>query len=374
MPIFNPKCPFNSLPPLPPGADIETRAILKSCIEARAALAELKQAGELIANQSVLINTIPLREARASSEIENIVTTEDRLFRFAGIAADKADPATKETLRYRTALFDGYRSLAARPLTSATAVEICRTIRGFDVDIRDTPGTALKNIGTGEIIYTPPEGSQRLRAMLADWERFLHENDNIDPLVRMAVGHYQFEAIHPFTDGNGRTGRILNILYLIGEGILRIPVLYLSGYIIRNKADYYRLLLEVSTRGNWQPWILYMLEAVAETAEWTTAKIRSIKALMEHTSDHARAARAAIYSRELIEITFEQPYCRIANLVEAGITRRQTASKYLKELSAIGVLTEIKSGREKLFVHRKYLQLLMSDEHGFEPYSAGNRT
>ncbi len=265
MTTFDPRRPFNGLPPLPPGADIETRAILKTCIVARTALAELKQAGELIPNQSVLINTIPLREAKASSEIENIVTTEDRLFRYAGIAADKADPATKETLRYRTALFDGYRRLARRPLTTATAIEVCRTIRDFDVDIRDTPSTALKDTGTGEIIYTPPEGAQRLREMLADWERFLHENDDIDPLVRMAVGHYQFAAIHPFTDGNGRTGRILNILYLIGEGILTIPVLYLSGYMIRNQADYYRLLLEVSTHDRWEPWILYMLEAVAET-------------------------------------------------------------------------------------------------------------
>ena len=356
---FDPTRPFNSLPPLPPSADIETRAILKTCIEARTALAELKQAGELIPNQGVLINTIPLREAKASSEIENIVTTEDKLFRYAGIAADKADPATKETLRYRTALFDGYRRLARRPLKITTAIEVCRTIRDFDVDIRDTPGTALKNTGTEEITYTPPEGPQRLREMLADWERFLHENDDIDPLVRMAVGHYQFEAIHPFTDGNGRTGRVLNILFLIGEHLLDIPVLYLSRYIIENKDDYYRLLLEVTTQNRWEPWILYMLTAVADTAKWTTSKIRAIKKLMEHTNDYTKTVKPNIYSHELVELTFLQPYCRINHLIDEEIAKRVTASRYLKQLCAIGILREIKIGREKLFINVKFLELLI---------------
>lgn len=371
MAQFHPERPFNALPPLPPKADIETWTILKKCIEARSALAELKQAGDLIPNQDVLINTIPLREAKDSSEIENIVTTADQLFRYAGANADKADPATKETLRYRTALYEGYLNLARRDLTTATAIHVCQTIRGYDVDIRNTPGTALKNTATGEIIYTPPDGEQRLRDMLSNWERFLHEQDELDPLVRMAVGHYQFEAIHPFMDGNGRTGRVVNILYLIGEGLLSIPVLYLSNYIIRNKDDYYRFLQEVTNSGQWEPWILYMLSAVEVTAKWTTAKIRAIKRLLDHTIDYVKDTRPKIYSRELVEITFTQPYCRIANLIEAGIAKRQTGSKYLHELCAIGVLREAKFGREKLFVHRKFLTILLNDENDFEPYGEG---
>ncbi len=205
MESFDPTQPHNALSPLPPRSDIESRMILKACIGARAALGELKQAGELIPNQAILINTIPLLEARASSEIENIVTTTDRLFRFAQADAEgQADPATKEALRYRTALYRGFQSLRTRPLATATAVDICRTIKGVDLDIRRIPGTALANDATGEVIYTPPHGEALLRNLLANWERFLHETDDIDPLIRMAVAHYQFEAIHPFIDGNGR--------------------------------------------------------------------------------------------------------------------------------------------------------------------------
>jgi len=280
---FRPDRPFNDLPPLPPKADVETRPILKACIEARAALAELKVAGDLIPNQAVLINTIPILEAQASSEIENIVTTTDRLFRFADRAAEaRADPATKEALRYRTALHEGFRELAKRPITTATAVQICRTIRGVEMDIRATPGTALANEATGEVIYTPPEGQSRLRDLLANWERYLHEHDDPDPLIRMAVAHYQFEAIHPFTDGNGRTGRVLNLLFLVEKGLLKLPVLYLSGYIIRHKADYYRLLLNVTTEAAWEDWVMFMLRAVFETARWTREKIAAIRDLPYH--------------------------------------------------------------------------------------------
>lgn len=368
MPRFDPSRPYNELPPLPPKADIETHAILKQCIEARSALAELKQAGELIPNQDVLINTIPLREAKDSSAIENIVTTDDKLFRYAAMQEQDADPNTKETLRYRTALHEGYRNIRSRPLTTATAVKICQTIRGIDLDIRNMSGTALKNSATGKIIFTPPEGERLLRDQLGNWEAFLHANTEIDPLIRMAVGHYQFEAIHPFTDGNGRTGRVLNILFLISENILDIPVLYLSRYIIDNRSDYYRLLLEVTAENRWEPWILYMLTAAENTAKWTTAKIRAIKKLTEHTSDYTNAVKHNIYSRELIELIFIQPYCRIVHLTEAGIAQRATASKYLKQLCAIGVLKEIKVGREKFFIHPKFLKLLMDEENEFPPY------
>ena len=362
MESFDPNKPYDALPPLPPNADIESRSILKTCIGAHAALAQLKQAGALLPNQAILINTIPLLEAQASSEIENIVTTSDNLFRFAQDDREGlADPATREALRYRTALYQGYKSLAKKPLSTSTAIEVCRTIKDVELDIRRVPGTALANNARGKIIYTPPQGEALLRKLLANWEQFLHGPNEIDPLVRMAVGHYQFEAIHPFTDGNGRTGRILNLLFLVEQKLLDLPVLYLSRSIIRRKADYYRLLLEVTKSGRWEEWILYMLSAVDETARWTTAKIHAIRDLMKSTTERVRTKAPNIYSRELVEVIFVQPYCRIGNVVDAGIAKRQTASVYLKELCDIGVLKEIKVGREKLFINPRLVAMLTSD-------------
>lgn len=352
-----PTVPYNDLPRLPPKEELETRAVLKACIEARAALAELKQSCALIPNPTVLINAIPLLEAQASSEIENIVTSTDRLFRYAD-GADPGDPATREALRYRTALHHGFQALAERPLSTRLAVELCGLIKNRDMDIRRIPGTALANDALGEVIYTPPVGEARLRDLLANFERFLHEATDLDPLVRMAAAHYQFEAIHPFTDGNGRTGRVLNLLYLVEQGLLTQPVLYLSRYILRHKADYYRLLLAVTREAAWEPWLLYMLAAVTETARWTSADIEHIRFFMDHTGRYVRAAAPSIYSRELVELIFVQPYCRIGNVVAAGIGNRQTASSHLKKLCSIGVLEELAVGREKLFLHPRYLQLL----------------
>ncbi len=364
---WNPNRPYNQLPPLPPPGELETHAVLKACIEARTALAELKQAAELIPNQTMLVNTIPLLEAKDSSEIENIVTTTDKLFQHAQGDA-MADPATKEALRYRSALHKGFRSLKTRALSTTTAVEICRTLKGADMDIRRTPGTQLMNDRSAKVVYTPPEGETLLRDLLANWERFLHNAEDLDPLVRMAVGHYQFEAIHPFTDGNGRTGRVINILYLIQEGLLQIPILYLSRHIIANKTDYYRLLLQVTQHQTWEPWVLYMLKAVEDTSRWTTAKIAAIRALSDHTSEHVRQHLPKIYTRELVDVIFEQPYCRIANLVDKGIAKRQAASRYLKELAALGVLHEMAFGKEKLFIHPKLMRLLTRDSNRFENY------
>jgi Fic family protein len=365
--IWQPGQAWNHLPGLPPPFDLETKVVLKQCITARSALAELKQTAELIPNQGMLINTIPLLEAQGSSEIENIVTTTDKLFQFA--QADLlADPATKEALRYRNALYEGYQSLARRPLSTVTAVEVCRTIRNADLDIRRVPGTALANDLTGKVIYTPPEGEACLRDRLANWEQYLHNEREIDPLIRMAVGHYQFEAIHPFTDGNGRTGRVLNILFLIQEELLNLPILYLSRYIIAHKADYYRLLLKVTREQAWEEWILYMLKGVAETAQWTTARIAAIRSLEESTLRHVREQLPKIYSRELVDVIFEQPYCRIGDLVARGIAKRQSASRYLKELVAIGVLREQEFGREKLFINSRLMQLLSSDGNEVVPY------
>jgi len=364
MTDFDPSEPFNALPLLPPpAAAIETTAILKKCINARVALAELKQAAELIPNAAVLVNALPLLEARASSEIENIVTTTDKLFEFADIAEDRADSATKEALRYRTALYEGTKMVRRGMLSIDMAIQICSTIKNLELDIRDDSGTKLSNRRTGEVIYTPPIGQQLLCAKLDNWADFMHRSTDLDPLVRMAVQHYQFEAIHPFTDGNGRTGRIINILFLVEQGLLDSPILYLSRHIIQNKSDYYRLLLNVTRNQAWDDWIMFILNGVEETCTWTTDKIKAIRELMQHTGQYVQQRLPKTYSWELVEALFKQPYCRINNLVSAGIAKRQTASVYLKQLTDIGVLREVKSGRETLFVHPKYIELLTGEEN-----------
>lgn len=367
MSAWRPDQPYNDLPALPPSSELETRTVLKQCITARAALAELKQAAELIPNQGVLINALPLLEAQASSEIENIVTTTDRLFQFQS-AEEHADAATREALRHSSALLEGFRALKRTPLNTRTAEQVCTRIKGIEMQVRRIPGTALANQASGEEIYTPPVGADLLRSKLANWERYLNEERDIDPLIRMAVGHYQFEAIHPFTDGNGRTGRVLNSLYLIQEDLLTLPILYLSRYIIQNKAEYYRLLLEVTRSQAWEPWIVYLLKGIEETARWTTAKISAIRTLSALTVSHVKQAAPKIYSRELVDMIFDLPYCRIQNLVEKDIAGRQAASRYLKQLVDIGVLEERAVGREKLFIHPKLMQLLTRDDNAVTPY------
>jgi len=370
MSEFDPNVPYNDLPDLPPPTEsIENKEILKRCIAARVALAELKQAAELIPNSAVLVNALPLLEARASSEIENIVTTTDKLFEFADIAEDKADPATKEALRYRTALFEGTKMVQRRMLTTDMAIQICSTIKDMELDIRDDSGTKLSNRRSGKVIYTPPIGQGLIQQKLDNWQAFMHERTDIDPLIRMAVQHYQFEAIHPFTDGNGRTGRILNILFLVEQKLLDSPILYLSRHIIEHKADYYRLLYDVTAQRAWEPWIMFMLDGVEQTCTWTTEKIKAIRELMQHTARFVQEQVPKVYSWELIEALFKQPYCRIQNLVSTNIAQRQTASVYLKQLCEMGVLREYKSGRETLFVHPKYIELLTGEENVWVYYA-----
>jgi Fic family protein len=364
---WRPDQPFDSLPLLPPRGDMETKLILKQCIEARAAVAELKQAAELIPNQGVLINTLPLLEAQASSEIENIVTTADRLFQFHE-SESRADAPTKEALRHSQALLEGFRTLAKHPLNTHTAEGVCSKIKGTAMTVRKVPGTTLANERTREVIYTPPAGEQHLRDLLANWERFLHEHVELDPLIRLAVAHYQFEAIHPFTDGNGRTGRVLNSLFIIQAGLLTLPILYLSRHIIQWKADYYRLLLGVTRDEAWEPWVVFILKGIAETARWTTGKIAAIRQLQESCIGHVRQQLPKIYSRELVDAVFEFPYCRISNLVDRGIAKRQTASTYLKELVRIGVLEEKQAGKERLFINPRLLHLLTRETNQTDPY------
>jgi Fic family protein len=359
--------PYNSLPLLPPKTDLETNAVLKQCIPARAALGELKQAAFRIPNQAVLINILPVLEAKASSEIENIVTSTDKLFRYLGSEAN-ADSATKEALRYSRAMFEGFQMLTEHPLNTRTAERICSTIKGVEMTVRKVPGVKLTNSANNEVVYTPPEGEDLLRSLLKNWEDFIHADTDIDPLIRLAVAHYQFEAIHPFTDGNGRTGRIVNSLFLIQQDLLTLPILYLSRYVIDNRADYYRLLQGVTEDGNWEAWVLYVIKGVEETARWTTEKISAINELERHTSNYVRNRLPKIYSHELISLIFKLPYCRIGDVIDAGIAKRQTASIYLKQLVDAGVLTETDSSKEKLFLHPKLYDVLTTENNAFETY------
>ncbi|MGK2854135.1 MAG: Fic family protein [Microbacteriaceae bacterium] len=354
--------PYNELPNLPPRMEIETTRVLKATIEARAAVAALDQASQRIPNPAVLINAFPLLEAQASSAIENIVTTADELFRFAETDSAAASPETKETLRYRTALFNGFEAMQMRPLSANTAIRICSTIRSRDMSLRNLPGTFIGNTSTREAVYTPPVGEKLIRDKLSNWEQFIHNPGGLDPLVVMALAHYQFEAIHPFADGNGRTGRILNILLLINAGILQQPILYLSRYIIDNRVDYYRLLLGVTQSEAWEDWILFLLEGVRQTSIATLRKIDAIHELQESTRDRIRAVVPGGANADLLAVLFEQAYCRISTVMARCRVSRPTATNWLNSLVAAGVLDDVKVGRERLFINTAFMSLLTSNE------------
>ncbi len=347
---FNRQLPYNDLPLLPPITELETKAVLKQAISANRVLANLRGLAAKIPNQGLLINSIVLQEARLSSEIENIVTTNDELYRAAANGDGKTDPHTKEVLRYREALYFGFKALRERPLNSNLFIELVQLIKQVDIGIRAIPGTALKN-DLGEVIYTPPVGEAVIRDKLANLEQFIHADDGLDPLVKMAVMHYQFEAIHPFPDGNGRTGRILNLLFLVEQQLLDIPVLFLSRYIITHRQEYYAGLRGVTEAQDWERWVLFMLKAVESTAQQTFEQVNRILALMEEVRERVQREAENIYSKDLVEAIFMQPYTKIAFLVEAGIAKRQTASRYLQTLAAMGVLREEQVGREKYYIN-----------------------
>jgi len=357
---FDPDKPFNDLPLLPPAADLETKAVLKKSLSAGRMLAELKGLGGTIPNQSVLINSLTLQEAKASSEIENVITTNDALFKAFTARTSQVDPATKEVLRYREALWEGFNILNTKPfLTTNLLIRLVQIIKKNKAGIRNAPGTQLANPATGKTIYTPPEGEGLLRDKLRNLEDYIHSQERPDPLIKVAVIHYQFESIHPFFDGNGRVGRILSILYLVQQGLLDLPVLYLSRHIIQHKGDYYRLLRNITQVGQWEPWILFMLEAIEQTAASTRERILGIRDLMLQTMERSRKdLPRRVYSKELIELLFRQPYTKGQFLVEAGIAKRQTAAEYLKDLEKIGVLESVKIGKETLYLNRALYKLL----------------
>ena len=355
---WSPTVPYNGLPDLPPAVDLETTRVLRAVTSARVEVAKLDQATRLMTDPHVLLNTIPLLEAQASSGIENIVTTADDLFRQAQLDEVHADPAVKETLRYRSALWSGVTAMRERGLTSLAAIRVCTEIKGRTMDVRSLPGTRIANPATREILYSPPEGAEVIRDRLANWESFIHTHDDLDPVVRMAVAHYQFEAIHPFSDGNGRTGRVLNILMLVDAGLLREPILYLSRPIIDSKDDYYRFLLEVTSHQRWEQWILYMLDAVRAAAAATTEKIMAIAETREAFAARYHGVTPGMSNAGFLGVLFGQPYCRIQQVMRACSVSRPTATAWLSALVDAGALETTKSGRDRLFLNTSFLETL----------------
>lgn len=358
---INNKIAANDLVFLPPKIELETKKVLKKAIKANKELAKLKGYCLKLPNTSILLNSMILNEAIASSEIENIITTHDKLFTALVSENYKIDPSTKEVLNYRQAVWKGYKLINKNKLlTTNIIIDIQETLEKNKAGIRKLPGTVIKNISTDEILFTPPDNEKTILHLLKNLENYINiDEDNIDPLIKMAVIHYQFESIHPFYDGNGRTGRIINILYLILKDLLDEPILYLSKYIIKNKNYYYKYLQELRSKNNWEDYILFILDAVEKTSIESVEIIESILKLLNETIAFSKKnLPKGVYSRELIEAIFLQPYTKVEFLVEKGIGERRTAGKYLKELEKIGVLESFKLWKENIYINTKLFNLL----------------
>ena len=359
---YNREVPYNDLPFLPPKTEIENKAILKKTISASRALSELKGAITNLPNPTLFIDTINLQEAQASSAIENIITTDDELFRDWIAEKKTANPATKEVIHYKDALWYGIGQVDKKPvLTTNLFIAIMQIIKEQQVGIRNVPGTQLRNPTTNAVVYTPPEGQQVIRDKLKNLEDFIHAEDDIDPLIKMAVIHYQFEAIHPFFDGNGRTGRIILLLYLKLIGLLPLPALYLSNYIIHHKNDYYTFLRKVTEEDNWSDWIMYMLDMIEQTAAGGCYRITEIEKLMGKIGNDIQKKLPKLYSKELLEEIFKLPYTKRAHLVEAGLGNLKTVGSYLNELEEAGFLKSERVGKEKLYLNHQLLQILKTN-------------
>lgn len=353
--------PNNLLKKLPPEVEIETVKILKQLTKSSRVLAELNAYSQLIPNKEILISSLALQEAKASSEIENIITTNDELYKAMSFEEIKINPATKEVLSYREALWRGVSLVQEKGfITTNIIIEIQETLEKNSGGIRKIPGTSLKNALTGETVYTPPSGESLIRELLGNLEEYYNVPDDIDPLIKLAISHYQFEAIHPFYDGNGRTGRILNILYLLKENLLASPILYMSSYIIKHKAEYYRLLGEVTSKENWEDWIMFILKAIEVTSIETLELAKNIKNLLDLTIEEVKEKLPKIYSKELIEFIFMETYTKGTALVNQNFATRKTVNKYLKELESIGVLRSEKIGRETVYINVHLYNLIKS--------------
>ena len=346
---------------LPLKTDVESRIVLKALPNAHSALAELKGIASTIPNQSILVNTLGLQEAKDSSAIENIITTHDDLYKSGLNLKQIRSLEAKEVQNYNLALKRGFALVRETGLlTNRTILQIQETIEKNNAGFRKVSGTALKNSASGEVIYTPPQDFDTIVYLMDNLERFINDEtmSDFDPLVKMAIIHFQFESIHPFYDGNGRTGRIINILYLILNGLLDLPILYLSSYIIKYKNEYYRLLLEVRDMGNWEEWLLYMIKGVELTARETIKLILSIKELMLKMKHQIRGTYK-FYSQDLLNNLFKHPYTKIEFVQKDLGVSRVTASNYLKKLSEDGLLDKERIGSTNYYVNHHLFKLLL---------------
>ena len=349
---------------LPLTTDIETKQILKKAISANRALANLNGMAKTIPNQNIIINSLVLQEAKDSSEIENIITTHDELYK-ATVDTSNISQATKEVKSYADALKEGFYLVKEHNLLLVRdIVKIQAILENNNSGVRKQAGTVLKNETTGEVVFTPPQSEDEIRELLVNLEKYINTQDDVDPLIKMAIIHHQFESIHPFYDGNGRTGRIINILYLVLNELLELPILYLSRYIIQHKADYYRLLQEARVKDAWEEWILFMLDGVEQTSQETIKMIHNINELMETTAKKIQEKLPKIYSKDLVEILFVHPYTKIEFLTDKKIVKtRQTASSYLKELENIDLMKSIKLGRNVFYINIELFNML---KHGIK--------
>lgn len=359
--------PSYAIPNLPPSGLIETATVLKALNRANRRLAELKGRAPIIPNQGILIDSLALQEAKASSEIENIVTTQDELFQLGAFPDLAGSPAAKEVARYRDALRYGFEEQTRLDglLTNNMIIAMFRILKRMEGGFRETPGTALKNETTGNLVYIPPQDALAVQKHMSALERFMNGDDeatDLDPLTRMAIVHHQFESIHPFPDGNGRIGRIINVLYLTKCKMLDIPILYLSRYITRNKSDYYRLLQSVRDTGEWEQWLLYVIRGVEETATETLRLIEAIRSLMAETKRQLRSQHPKLYTQDLLNNLFRHPYTRIEFVQEELGISRPTATKYLDELARSGLLLKHRSGRNNYYINEPLVKLFAEQD------------
>ncbi len=361
MKNIHPTKAFNKLPLLPPNRKVETIKILRQESKSAVALGELKGLAKTLPNPNILINAIVLKEAKASSEIENVITTQDKLYQALYAKADKPDVATKEVLRYREALLMGTQLVREKGFLNTNGIiTIQNELEENNAGIRKLPGTALINDLTKEVIYTPPDQVDTILYLMQNLEEYLNNDaeDDISPLIKLAVQHYQFESIHPFYDGNGRTGRIINVIYLILKGLLNEPILYLSSYIIKHKSDYYRLLQEVRSKNNWEDWILYLLIGIETTARETIKQIHEINTLFTHVQKDIQEKLPKIYSKDLVEQLFVHPYCKNDFLTSYLKIERKAAARYLNHLVSIGILKAEQKGKEHIYINIALYELL----------------
>jgi Fic family protein len=359
--------PYNDLPLLPPSTDLLDKEVLVALVQAARSLAELNRNTLRLPNPGMLINTISLQEAKSSSAIENIFTTEDELYKAISdtLKEGQANPNTKEVLRYREALWTGFQNIRSKNAIDLNVViSIYRQIKDSTQGIRPPQSEIVIRRGdselrSGEVVYTPPRGKVVLEERMNNLVDYLNETDkDIDPLIKMAIAHYQFEAIHPFTDGNGRTGRVLNLLYLVHQGLLSHPVLYLSKYIIENKDEYYHHLSAITQRQSWKPWLIYMLKGVEQTSRYTNQLIDDIVSQMEATLLHGKK-ELKWYSKEINEALFNQPYIKmsvVGNITQK--TSRTTLTKYMNELCEIGILSPRQDGKDVFYMNNDLLRIL----------------